>query len=375
MRILFCSPYGKSNDIALGGIGIWGKNILSYTSKIDSNINLIPVSFDRRTYIGSETGTLKRLLSGLQEIGRSLREAIRTLHTEKIDVVHISTSASISLLKDLFLIKAAHNSNVKAVVHFHFGRIPVLSEQKNWEWKLLLKVVKSADTVIAMDMASYHVLECAGLENIRYCPNPLSLESQIQIEKLQGAIERVPLKILFVGHVLPTKGVFELVDACKCIKNIELHIVGRAEPSIEMEMKRRAAVKDCGTWIKFRGELSHDKVIEEMLSANVFVLPTYTEGFPNVILESMACACPIVTTPVGAIPEMLDVKSDAPCGLVVPVGDTDALRNAIVTMIENSQEANKFALRAQMKVQKEYRVDQVWKQLEKIWLSVISINN
>ena len=63
-----------------------------------------------------------------------------------------------------------------------------------------------------------------------------------------------------------------------------------------------------------------------LLSASdVFVLPSYTEGFPNVIIEAMAMGKPIIATSVGAIPEMLDEG----CGVVVPPKDADSLQKAL----------------------------------------------
>jgi glycosyltransferase involved in cell wall biosynthesis len=59
----------------------------------------------------------------------------------------------------------------------------------------------------------------------------------------------------------------------------------------------------------------------------IFVLPTYTEGFPNVILECMASGCPIITTPVGAIPDMLQFGSTQACGACVDVKDVQGLKN------------------------------------------------
>ena len=52
MKVLFCSPYLNSPDIVKGGIGIWAQNIMSYyLDTAQSDVGLLPVSFDRKTYI------------------------------------------------------------------------------------------------------------------------------------------------------------------------------------------------------------------------------------------------------------------------------------------------------------------------------------
>ena len=229
-------------------------------------------------------------------------------------------------------------------------------------------VAKLTDKALTMDMRSYETLKKNGFQNVDYCPNPLSLQSLNFIDDIRSKVAKQPNKIVFVGHVLPTKGIFELVKACLQIDDVEVHIIGKAEPAVRSELEHLAFNKNDGKWMILRGELSQDKVIEEMLSASVFVLPTYTEGFPNVILESMACACPIVTTPVGAIPEMFDANSSEPCGMLVPVRDVDSLRDAIETMLNDVQTAGEYGKRAERKVRQEYSMDKVWQHLEDIWI-------
>jgi glycosyltransferase involved in cell wall biosynthesis len=79
-----------------------------------------------------------------------------------------------------------------------------------------------------------------------------------------------------------------------------------------------------------------------MQAADLFVLPTYTEGFPNVILEAMAAGKAIISTRVGAIPEMLAVDENESCGLVIAPRDAGALVAAL-RRSEHAQRSNLFA--------------------------------
>ena len=125
-----------------------------------------------------------------------------------------------------------------------------------------------------------------------------------------------------------------------------------------------------GDWLVFEGEVDHQVVIQEMLSSGIFILPSYTEGFPNVILESMACGCAIVATSVGAIPEMLDITSSAPCGLCCDPKDVEGLRRNIKFFLDHPTEAHQYAGRAEKRVNEMYAVPKVWEQLVEIWKDV-----
>lgn len=370
MKVLFCSPYLQEEGIHKGGINIWANNILTYYQSLsDAQIEITPISFDRKHFINASTGVIKRAYLGVKELSVAVAEVKRELKRQRYDVVHICTSASMSLVKDLKLLRLAKRYGAKSVIHLHFGRTPELVKRNNWEWKLLKKVIKKTDLVVSMDMFTYKVLSELNYNNVMYCPNPLSKAIMNQIDKDKGLVQRQRNKLLFVGHVLPTKGVYELVEACKRIEDVELHIVGKAEPQIIADLQNIASYQSRGSWLYLRGEISHDDVLRELMSATLFVFPSYTEGFPNVILEAMACKCPIASSGVGAIPIMLDVDND-PCGICYPPQSVESVYNAIITLLNNYNLREEYANKAYQRVYREYAIQEVWDKLANIWKRV-----
>lgn len=369
MRILLCTPYLKQDGLISGGINMWANNLLDYYNSISSRseIEIVPISFDRRNYVSVDTNIIRRIWLGIKDYSLSIHNLIKTIKQHHFDAIHICTSASISLIKDLLLIRIAKCNGIKSIIHFHFGRIPELKNKQNWEWKLLRRIIKLTDCAVVIDSTSYKVLNECAYENIVYLPNPVSPFVMGNIVK-NNSIEHIAKNVLFVGHCVKTKGVEELVEACKQIPNIRLRMVGTILDDMREKLNSLA---DNGNWLEIIGHIPYEQVIKEMLSCDVFVLPTYTEGFPNVILESMACGCAIVTTPVGAIPEMLEEEDGKHFGLMVDPRNVEQLKNAIEKMLTDSDFKNECRINAQQRVNERYNIDSIWRQIVNIWSETV----
>ena len=370
MNILFATPY----KCTTGGIAQWAGHIVSYYERLSGvkcALDVLPMNDPKsgRSTVGMSL--CHRIIYGIQTYSRVLKSLRKRLSADKYDILHISTSASISLSKDYLMIKCAKRRCVRAIVHFHFGRIPQIAKSNNWEWKLLKRVVRLADCAVVMDKASYDTLIANGFDNISLLPNPVA-PRVVEIAAENANIQREPRSLLFVGHVVKTKGVFELLEACSKIENINLQVVGHITP--EMQAQIETLYKDA-SWLAICGEKPYDDVVKEMCKCDVFVLPTYTEGFPNVILESMACGCAIVTTPVGAIPEMLEEESNNHYGVMVEPRNVEQLKAGIEKMLSDADFKSECRANVQQRVIERYNMDSVWRQMTGIWDTVLSNKN
>ena len=371
MKILFCTPYLAGEGIVLSGIGVWANNILDYYKSLDSDVEVVPLSFDRRYNVSGKSSTLDRLIYGVRDYWRPIKSALDYMSNEKVDVLHLCSSAQLSLYKDLYVLKMAKKKGVKTAIHFHFGRIPELMKANNREAKMIKRVCKTADTVIVMDQRSHDALQAEGFSNVHNLPNPLSMSIIEDVKKLKESITRIENRVIYVGHIIPSKGITELVTACAQVDGIELHLIGTITDEYLKELQNIASAKNNGTWLKYRGKMPHDEVIKEMLAAGVFCLPSYTEGFPNVILESMACGCSIIATPVGAIPEMLQFdNTHNMCGLKVDVKQVDCIKIQLDVILHAKNLRDRYRIKATNRVNELYAVPVVWNQLQTIWKEI-----
>jgi len=103
----------------------------------------------------------------------------------------------------------------------------------------------------------------------------------------------------------------------------------------------------------------HDNPFAYLSKADLFVLSSDFEGFGNVILEAMACHCPVISTDCRSGPN--EIITNGKSGILVPVGDSDAMSDAIVSLLQNKPHSDSLAFNAQKRVL-DFNVDIILKQ-------------
>lgn len=357
-KILLISPLPPP----VGGIASWTVNILDFIRRKEKNYELIHLNSAIKSKRITDTRVISRIINGTQDFITQYKTVVNLLKKNKPTVVHITSSASLALFKDYLFARLFKRKGIRSVIHFRFGRICELKEKQNWEWFLLKIVMRSYDEVIVLDLQSYKCLFSSGIKNIHLVPNPISNNLLKAVNNIKSDKKRDKGVILFVGHIIESKGVYELVKAVSDLKAVkELRLIGPYEIYVKNELIKLANTEE--NKIKFINPQPIEQIIEEMASCEIFVLPSYTEGFPNVILEAMVTACPIISTNVGAIPDML--KENA--GICIPAKDTDALTKSIKKLIDYPEQAELMGKNAKKFALENYQMGHIVNRLEYIW--------
>jgi glycosyltransferase involved in cell wall biosynthesis len=369
MKVLLLSPLPPPH----GGIAGWTLTILEHYRNSKFEYDIIHQDTAVRARRVTNTSLLLRIITGVCVTERIYSYLEKQLLEQRPDVIHITSSASIALLKDILLLRLARKHNVPCIIHFRFGRIPDLQRAKNWEWYLLCKVVRQSKLSIVIDRVSYISLMESGFNNVAHIPNPVSPD----IEKRALSIKLNPVtkkrgKVVFIGHIIPNKGIFELVKASVTSPEIdELILVGPYEKKIKHKILTLAKKRTYASWLTFTGSLERNEVINQLLDASILVLPSYTEGFPNVIIEAMAMGCAVIATNVGAIPEMLNIDSKNPCGICIRPKKTDDLVEAFSYFSEDNSRIVAMGQNGIDRVLSSYTMSTISREYERIWQNAI----
>lgn len=363
MKIIIFSPLHPT-----GGISSWTYNMLEYIQEHHIQ-HIYHIDASIRFKSAKSRSRFRRLWSGIWDTLILIYRFGNTLIKYRPDCIHITTSASWALNKDRIYLWIASFFKVDVVFHYHFGRIPELAEAKNWEWNKLIACLQKAKQAIVIDSYSYKVLVENGFQGkLSYVPNPCS--PLVEAIAKRPVKEKERNKFIFVGHVYPAKGVHELVEAFTLLKkeDVDLEIIGLCSDEMREKLNEKAASKYGGKWLNIVGNKDRDYVLHKMETAEALILPSYTEGFPNVILEAMACGCPVIATNVGAIEEMLSVHlaSDS-CGICISPKDVDGLVSALEQLMNNDLLKNTFAQNGKRRILNHYTMEHVFPLYQKVW--------
>lgn len=189
------------------------------------------------------------------------------------------------------------------------------------EWEL-------ADVIVVNSEWSRELLTQQGADPRKIEILPLAYEPPPESDRLPSDLRprpSAPLRVLWLGQVNVRKGIHYLVDVARLVLNepVQFDIVGPLNVSAEWA---RSAPPN----VTFHGPVSRDRAEKWYRRADIFVLPTLSDGFAITQLEAMAYGLPVITTP-----NCGRVVENGKTGFIVPPRDTQALVNAIRHFVGN----------------------------------------
>lgn len=251
---------------------------------------------------------------------------------------------------------------------------------KTWRGRIRLNAIRKwADVIIALtDVMRDEAIQTGIPANrIRLIDNGIDSKSyeSSTLEKEKAKKILNPEKntlILFVGRLDPVKSLPTVIEAIKIAINtqptLKLIIVGDGPERHPLEkLINTLRLKD---YVEFTGNKTDIKTY--LQAADIFVLPSLTEGISNALLEAMASGIACVATPVGGNLEVLD---NAKYGLMPPVGDVQAWAQVLIDLSSNENLLHQFGEKAKERILTKYDFNVVGNRYIKLYSELISENS
>ena len=168
--------------------------------------------------------------------------------------------------------------------------------------------------------------------------------------------------IVSIGRLIEKKGFADLIEACRLLKPrgrpFACEIIG--EGPLEATLRAQIAEAGLESCVKLAGPLAQSEIVSQLAFATIFVLPCTREAdggmdnLPTVIMEAMAARLPVISTPLGGIPEMIEHEIN---GELVPEHDPAAICAAMERLIADPARARKFGDRGQEMVREKFSIE------------------
>lgn len=244
------------------------------------------------------------------------------------DIIHIHVSEPVSIKRKQFFYYVAKFYRLKIIIHFHSFSIE--TTLKGDSCAIYQRLFKGSDKILVLSKQWQTWVETIlniPHRQVDVLYNPCPIIASVQKNKKKEKL------ILFAGALNERKGYLDLLKAFSQIsdKYPEWQIVFAGNGDLEMARQQasRLGVHDK---VKFVGWINGSAKEELFSKSSIFCLPSYAEGFPMAVLDAWAYGLPVITTPVGGLPDVLVDKFNA---LVFEPGDINSLSENLDLMISD----------------------------------------
>ena len=291
-------------------------------------------------------------------------QLVRFLHREQIQIVH-----TFDFYTSVFAVAAARISGVPVVLA---SRRELLNLRSPWQQRAIRVACRLATGVVVNSCAvgrDMVGLESGSRRRIDVLPNCIDLdefESKLSPGEIRRELGLSPRSIVIgaLGNLRPEKDLETFLLAARRILDVipsaEFLVIGDGPAA--NKLKWLADDLHLSESVHFLGERSD--VPDLVAALDILVLSSYTESFPNAVLEAMAMGKPVVATNVGGIPELVE---EGQTGFLVPPRDPKAIADRVLSLCRDSARRLQMGRAARTRVESNFTVQAVTTRLERIY--------
>ena len=303
----------------------------------------------------------------------------KDLRCGKYGFIHLHGSTA-GFLGDTLVMIVAFVSGSKVLLHLHgtdwerfYGNV---SRFRRFYVRIGLAIPKRI--VVLYDLWAENIRKINPGINVRVIRNfvpdqPQPGQALLEDLRKKLGITEQDFVISSIGRVGWRKGSFDIVFAVKTLikerVDLKVLLVGGQEGEGEMEQLRTAILENgLNDWIKLVGEVDIDDIPAFLAISDVFVLPSYYEGMPMSIIEAMRSGKAIVSTCVGAIPDMIQPGIS---GILIDPGKPEQIAEAVLQLKNDPELRGKISLGGRKAFEDGFETSRVVREIKTVYQEMI----
>jgi glycosyltransferase involved in cell wall biosynthesis len=368
-RVLVVGPHPSQ----IGGVATF-LGILLSSEILRQNYKLIHLDTSRSEQGIGVAGKFApiNLVYFMRQYTRFLQVSLQS----KPQIMHIPINMSWAFWKEAAFILLAQKLGMKVVAHLHEGAFDkyYLKCSTFVRW-LIGRVLHHADVVIALSnrWKDFLLKEVSSDLNIEVVPNTVDPLFASAIHKAE--MENSEKIVLYVGGLGYKKGVFDILKAVPIVVSYfrDAHFFFAGSPenrSVREDLRQISAEGNLNGHIEFLGVVTGQEKLALFQKATLFVFPSYADNLPYALLEAMSVGLPVITTPVGSIPEIVQ---DGKNGFLIEPGDYKALAERIIKLLRNSALRQEMAFSNTKLIQNSYLPETASRRFDQIYSKLVSV--
>ena len=280
--------------------------------------------------------------------------------------MHVHLSANASFWRKSVVCLLARLARRPYLLHVHSGFFPDFYERQSGPLarRLIRQTFDKAALLIALsEQWRSWLLKISAASRIEVLPNAVSLPDLSSVRRSEASSPT----LLFLGDINASKGIFDLAHAFARVSAQfpRLRLVCGGLGAVD-ELRRLCERLGIAERVHCPGWLGADRKLEELAAAQAFVLPSHAEALPMALLEAMSWQLPVIATPVGGIPQVIQHEAN---GLLVSPGDIEGTAAAIARLMREPALAHRLGAAARRTVEQSFSLDTSVERLLQIYRS------
>lgn len=318
--------------------------------------------------VGRKDAESQGALSRIKRILHNKKEWKLLLKQNQDAIIHYNMPLmKAAIIRDYMLIAVAHRLGMPIVLHIHGGNY---IKERNRPWyikKILNNIFAWSKHVIVLGKEEKTILEeDFSLHNVISLPNCIDLTVAKEFQR--DTTSKGKLDILYLGRIEPYKGIDYIFESFSILKEkglgFHLHFAGKEENEGQYIPKFQ---KKFGEYFTYHGIVSGEKKTDVLKRCDVFLLPSFYEGLPMSLLETMSFGQVPVVTPVGSIPTIVQNKVN---GMIINIKNAEDIVDAVNGLITNKDLCLELSMKAKETIIEKFNDNEYVKQLNELYANL-----